>query len=244
MLYGVFHAASPEFYRKRAILLLYPVGQEYMRIHRAYRRLADSLSDSGFDVLRFDYACTGDSYGDFEQASLDQWTNSAVLAYDELHEMLPESKIDVIALRLGTIVARNLAGIRKIQRLVLWEPSYSDVYYWQQLEDAIKLNGTTRANFKDEEFLHINGFAFNNSIRESLQSGSWDDLSVDVIDKILIVSTQQGTMFKEFEKCFNETGNLDIDIVAGPDDWIEVDPFGGIILPEPSMIAISNWLSS
>ena len=96
MLYGVFHAASQEHYRNRSVLLLYPVGHEYMHIHRAYRRLADSLSDLGFDVLRFDYACTGDSFGEFEEASIDQWIDSAVIAYDELQTAVAVVEIQVM----------------------------------------------------------------------------------------------------------------------------------------------------
>jgi pimeloyl-ACP methyl ester carboxylesterase len=215
-----------------------------MRIHRAYRRLAGSLSDIGFDVLRFDYACTGDSYGDFEQASLDQWVDSAVIAYDELHAMSPEAKIDVVALRLGTVVARQLAQERKIKRLVLWEPSYSDKYYWQQLEDAIRVKGTTRANFVDEDFLHLNGFAYNTSIKNFLQTGGWDNFAVSSVDEMLVVSTQEESIFEEFKLSCDKEGKIDVEIVAGPDDWMEVDPFGGIILPEPSMITIRKWFSA
>jgi len=244
MLYGVFHTASSEHYRNRSVLLLYPVGQEYMRVHRAYRRLADTLSDIGFDVLRFDYAGTGDSYGDFEQTSFDQWVDSAVIAYDELHEMSPEAKIDVVALRLGTVVARQLAQDRKIQRLVLWEPSYLDKYYWQQLEDVIRIKGTTRANFSDKDFLHMNGFAYNTSIKNSLQTGSWENFPAGAVDEMLVVSTREAEIFEEFKLSDAKTGKTDVEIVAGPDDWIEVDPFGGIILPEPSMIAIRKWLSA
>jgi acyl carrier protein len=243
-LYGVFHAAAPERNRNRAVLLLYPAGQEYMRIHRAYRRLADSFSDMGFDVLRFDYACTGDSYGDFEQASLDQWIDSAVLAYDELHARSPNAMIDVVALRLGTVIARNLAQTRKIRRLVLWEPSFSDKYYWQQLEDDIQKKGATRANFVDENFLHSNGFAYNTLIKNSLQKGSWDNFPASAVDEMLVVSTRETAIFEGFKLSCAKTDKIDVEIVAGPDDWIEVDPFGGIILPEPSMITIRKWMSA
>jgi hypothetical protein len=243
MLYGVFHAASPENYRNRSVLLLYPMGQEYMRIHRAYRRLADSLSDLGFDVLRFDYACTGDSYGDDEQARFDQWADSALMAYDELYAMSPLAKIDVVALRLGTVIARQLAQNRKIQRLVLWEPSYSDKYYWQQLEDAIQEKGATRRNFVDGDVLYNNGFAYSPSIKDYLQTGSWDDFPVSSVDEVLVVSTREAAIFDGFKLICGNMGKVDIRIVPGPDDWMATDPGGGIILPEPSMITIRKWLS-
>jgi hypothetical protein len=244
MLYGVFHAASQEHYRNRSVLLLYPVGHEYMQIHRAYRRLADSLSDLGFDVLRFDYACTGDSFGEFEEASIDQWIDSAVIAYDELQTMSPGAKIDVVALRLGTVIARQLTQHRRIQRLVLWEPSYSDAYYWQQLVDAIKDKGTTRANFIEGDVLHLNGFAYGPSIRDSLQIGGWDNFPETSVAEVLVVSTRAMTVFEDFKEIFSTQGKLEVSNVTGPDDWMAADPDGGIILPEPSIVAIRQWLSA
>ena len=243
MLYGVFHGASQAHYRNRSVLLLYPVGHEYMHIHRAYRRLADSLSDLGFDVLRFDYACTGDSFGEFEEASIDQWIDSAVIAYDELQTMSPGAKIDVVALRLGTVIARQLTQHRKIQRLVLWEPSYSDAYYWQQLVDAIKDKGTTRANFIDGDVLHLNGFVYGPSIRNSLQIGDWDNFPETSVAEVLVISTREAAIFDGFKLICGNMGKVDIRIVPGPDDWMATDPGGGIILSEPSMITIRKWLS-
>jgi hypothetical protein len=244
MLYGVFHAASQEHYRNRSVLLLYPVGHEYMHIHRAYRRLADSLSDLGFDVLRFDYACTGDSFGEFEEASIDQWIDSAVIAYDELQTMSPGAKIDVVALRPGTVIARQLTQHRKIQRLVLWEPSYSDAYYWQQSVDVIKDKGTTRANFIEGDVLHLNGFAYGPSIRNSLQIGGWDNFPETSVAEVRVVSTREVTNFDDFKVIFSTQGKLEVSNVTGPDDWMAADPDGGIILPEPSIVKIRQWLSA
>ena len=244
MLYGVFHAASQEHYRNRSILLLYPVGHEYMQIHRAYRRLADSLSDLGFDVLRFDYACTGDSFGDFEQASIDQWIDSAVFAYDELQIMSPEAKIDVVALRLGTVMARQLAKRRKIQRLVLWEPSYLDAYYWQQSVDAIENKEMTRANFIEGDVLHLNGFAYGPLIKNSLQSGGWGNFPETSIAEVLVVSAREVKIFEDFKEIFSSQGKLEFSNVTGPGDWIAANPDGGIIMPEPSIVKIRQWLSA
>ena len=244
MLYGVFHAASQERYRNRSVLLLYPVGHEYMQIHRAYRRLADSLSDLGFDVLRFDYACTGDSFGNFAEATIDQWADSAVVAYDELQTMSPGARIDVVALRLGTVIARQLAPQRKIQRLVLWEPSYSDAYYWQQTVDVIKDKGTTRENFIEGDVLHLNGFAYGPSIGNSLQLGSWDKFPETSVAEVLVVSAREESVFADFKKVFSTRGKLEVSSVTGPDDWMAADPDGGIILPEPSIVKIRQWLSA
>jgi alpha/beta superfamily hydrolase len=38
--------------------------------HRFFVKLARSLSDSGFIILRFDFRCSGDSDGEFEDITL------------------------------------------------------------------------------------------------------------------------------------------------------------------------------
>ena len=243
-LYGVFHAASPEKYRGRAVLLLFPLGQEYMRIHRAFRRLADLLAEQGFDVMRFDYACTGDSSGSFRDITYDALNDSAEIAYDELKAMSPDAQVDVVALRLGTVVARQLAQNRKVRRLVLWEPYYSDGEFLQQWEVTMVENGMTRANFIDDNFLHFNGFAYGSTIRMSMLLGNWSEFSAAAVSDLLVLSTRDSSDFNEFKFAFGGATNLEIRSVDGPDDWAVVDSVGGLFLPEPSIVAIREWLAA
>ncbi len=72
--------------RTCAVVLCYPIGQEYIRSHRAIYQLAVRLSQAGFHVLRFDYFGCGDSEGDFEEGSLAQWTSDIHSAIAEIQE--------------------------------------------------------------------------------------------------------------------------------------------------------------
>ena len=241
-LYGVFHAANIEAYQGRSVLLLYPVGQEYMRIHRAYRRLADRLADAGFDVLRFDYACTGDSQGNFEDASVDGWVTSALNAYDELHAMVPDSKIDLVSLRIGTIIARQLSAQRKVNKLVLWEPQISDSEFLAQLRSDIDLKGETRSNFIDaQSVLHSNGFSYSVKLQDELDFSNWNEHDRVRASRILALGTESNVGLKRFGKLLLE--NMSVVAVPGPDDWTVVDSMGGVFLPEPSLRAITEWLN-
>jgi hypothetical protein len=158
--------------------------------------------------------------------------------------MSPSAKIDVVALRLGTVMARQLTQVRKIQRLVLWEPSYSDAYYWHQLVEMIEDKCTTRANFFEGDVLHLNGFAYGPSIRSSLQRGSWGNFLETTVAKVLVVSTREATVYENFKEIFNTQDKLEVSNVTGPGDWMAADPDGGIILPEPSIVKIRQWLSA
>ena len=76
-LLGVHHPPRGRAPRERGILLCYPLGQEYMRAHRAFRQLGMLMARRGFHVLRFDWFGTGDSAGRVEDAKIERWVADA-----------------------------------------------------------------------------------------------------------------------------------------------------------------------
>jgi pimeloyl-ACP methyl ester carboxylesterase len=123
-LFGIY---SPGSSASRAVVLCNPWGQEYIRAHRSLRRLAVTLADAGYHVLRFDYFGTGDSSGDTADATLEGWRDDIAAAVDELRDMSGATSATVIGLRLGATLAAEVAGSRlaEISRLVLWDPVVS-----------------------------------------------------------------------------------------------------------------------
>jgi len=133
LVYGVYHPATGTRLR-RGVLLLNPYGWEALRAHRTLRALALRLAGGGFDVLRFDYSCTGDSLGDREDASWEDWMEDADYALDELQSMAGLRKVSLVGLRMGALVAAALADERPdvVDRQVLWAPPArgGDVVRW------------------------------------------------------------------------------------------------------------------
>lgn len=133
LVYGVYHPATGPRLR-RGVLLFNPFGWEALRAHRTLRALALKLAGAGVDVLRFDYSCTGDSLGDREDASWDDWMEDADFALDELQSLAGLRKLTVVGLRMGALVAAAVANERPdaVDRKVLWAPptSGSEVVRW------------------------------------------------------------------------------------------------------------------
>lgn len=132
-LFGVYHPASPARSLRVGVVLCSPVGQEYIRAHRALLRLAGLLADQGFDVLRFDYYGCGDSQGDFDQGSLRQWAADISTAIDELRSSGPE-QVAMVGLRLGATLALLCAAQRgDIAAVACWEPVVQGADYLCEL---------------------------------------------------------------------------------------------------------------
>src|SRR5262245_24413810 len=122
-LFGVHHPPRERGARETGVVLCYPMGQEYMRSHRAFRQLANLLTRAGQHVFRFDYFATGDSSGASGEGSLAQWLADVNQAIDELKDNASLASVSLVGLRLGAaLAARASAGRADIDRLVLWDP--------------------------------------------------------------------------------------------------------------------------
>src|SRR6201996_7552654 len=109
-LFGIYEPAAAGTSGKRAAVICYPWGPEYINSHRSLRQLTLKLSAIGYHTLRFDYYGTGDSGGDASDADLVGWEADLKSAIDEISEMTGVTRVTLIGLRLGGSIAANVAG--------------------------------------------------------------------------------------------------------------------------------------
>ena len=135
-LFGCYHRPQGACRRGCAVLLCHPLGEEYTRFQRLYRQLTRRLSAAGFPVLRFDLSGCGDSEGDLETASVDQWVFDISTAIDETNRRGCVDQCCVLGLRLGGTLATMAAAQRgDVSGLVLWDPVVHGVAYLRELHE-------------------------------------------------------------------------------------------------------------
>lgn len=239
-LYGVYHEPR-ENWRNEAVLLLYPVGSEYMRIHRAFVRLANMLADDGFAVFRFDYSGTGDSYGDEQGTSLDAWDGDVIAASEEALAISGAETLSVVAARLGSVLASRLAFKQTIKKMVLWEPVGEGKDYLRQLQDALPGELQDRTSLGDG--FNINGFYYSSDLVAGLNAYSfytcdWSSVTTDT--SLLFADQQVLEQFYKQSAINNEkVSALKIDCLA---NWLELDNLGRIFLPQGVLKDIAGLL--
>jgi len=123
-LFGVYHPPRVSRGGERAVVLCAPWGHEYIYAHRSMARLAITLAEAGFHVLRFDYYGTGDSGGNSTDVDLAGCRADIGMAIDELLDMSGAERVSLIGLRLGAALAVEVAATERgrIDQLVLWDP--------------------------------------------------------------------------------------------------------------------------
>ncbi len=145
-LFGALHIPQRLRARSAAVLLCNPFGEEAARAHRIYRVLATQLERAGYACLRFDLSGTGDSAGDSEAASLEQWIRDLSVASSELISASGSPRVALVGLRLGgTLAALATArGALRPRHLLLWDPVVSGANYLRELAEQ------HRAYLRDE----------------------------------------------------------------------------------------------
>jgi pimeloyl-ACP methyl ester carboxylesterase len=244
-LLGVYHPALPHADRLEGVVLCYPFGQEYMRAHRAFRQLAAALSRQGYHVLRFDYRGTGDSAGDLEQVVPAQWLEDIDHAIQELRDMAGISRVGLIGLRLGGLLAGHVACQRQdVSSLVLWDPLVSGNAYLQELSEYIASSpqGNSSSNFVNAQGgLHFNGFSMTQEFQAGLAALDLLQQECTGVSRILQVNSHETPDFDALKAAWQRDG-YDYRLAPAPHDWNYVDNLGGILLPLPVLNAIGEWM--
>jgi uncharacterized protein len=197
-LYGCHHLPQNSDVRTCAVVLCCPIGQEYIRSHRAIYQLAVRLSQTGFHVLRFDYFGCGDSEGDFEEGSLAQWTSDVHSAIAEIQERSALTSISLVGLRIGaTLALLAAADCHDVESIILWEPVFNGRLHLKELAKAQEnfsrnVLGKPRWKLSRPEIPdEILGFPFVSKLKQALEKTNLDRLKLISNTKLLVLCNSE-----------------------------------------------------
>jgi len=187
----------------RAAILCYPMGQEYLRAHRAFRNLSQRLSKAGWHVLRFEYYGTGDSTGASDEVDVEQWRNDIVTAIGQARSIDGISSVSLIGLRLGATLATLVAAERDdIDQLVLWDPildgnrcleeQVGDHRSWLKSRSEMGWDPPRQ----DDEYSQALGFPITNKMRTTLEQVDLTRLTERPARSILVVEAGESEATK------------------------------------------------
>ena len=141
--------------RGEAVVLAGSYGHEYARAFRNLQQLGILLAQAGFDVLRFDYAGTGNSQGEADQLTITQWTNDLRAVVEHASRLPGVTKVNAIGVRLGASLLVDAAlhatenkikHIGHLEHLICWDPIVDGEKYLRTIAGfhRSELTGLTR----------------------------------------------------------------------------------------------------
>jgi pimeloyl-ACP methyl ester carboxylesterase len=229
-LFGIYEPAATGTAGKRAAVLCYPWGPEYINSHRTLRQLALKLSGAGFHTLRFDFYGTGDSGGEPTDTDLLGWEADVETAIEELTEITGLARVTLIGLRLGGAVAAEVATRlhSMIEDVVLWDPVVSGPEYLKEL--GVPPNAKP---------LEAQGFPLTERMLREL--GALDLSELRYHPRTLMLVTERLPSHSQLTAAGRQTESLAIEFLKDVHPWIENSVDSGMV-PFSVLQRISNWL--
>ncbi len=198
-LFGIYHPPATKHMSEKGVLLCYPIGHEYMRIHFTFRRLARMLSDAGCHVFRFDYFGIGDSAGDGHEGDVGRWKDDIHMAFEQLKDISGAEKISIVGVRFGaTLAALSAVDCSGISELVLWDPIINGKKYIEELrainDNQKKVFKTTRNREHYEELI---GYPFPKSLRSGIEKINLMLSSKFQVERIVFITSEDKREYVE-----------------------------------------------
>jgi uncharacterized protein len=250
-LFGCYHPPSMERECSHSILLCYPFGHEYIRVHRVFRRLAINLASNGFHVFRFDYFGTGDSSGDPEQARLRQWIENIYKASEQLQLRSKLSRVCLVGLRLGATMAVMAAKeLPEMDALVLWEPVVNGSEYLRELaieqyrfeESTLGCKIEIKCDSRNSIPNEILGFPISPLLLDDLRQVDLMTIPVHAKDIHVVLGTDTPEVNAYCELLGDGKRQISKDVINDQTIWIE-EPYKSVV-PVHTLNSIVNWIGN
>ena len=120
----LYHAPQPQRPARGAILYVHPFAEELNLCRRMAAQQARAFAAQGFAVLQIDLFGCGDSCGDFTAGRWSQWQRDLQVAANWLGQR-QAGPLYLWGVRLGALLAMDLACQRPVDGLILWQPIIS-----------------------------------------------------------------------------------------------------------------------
>lgn len=131
-LYGVLHDPGASR-RTRGCVVVPPFMEERQDAHAVLRDMAETLCTQGFATLRVDLYGTGDSEGEWRDATLEGWRNDLHEAVAVLRARTGVTAVTLVGLRFGATLAALVAARVEADAVVLVQPILSGADYARDL---------------------------------------------------------------------------------------------------------------
>jgi exosortase A-associated hydrolase 2 len=186
------------------VLFIPPFAEEMNKSRHLFRSLAQLLAESGIESIIFDLFGTGDSEGDFGEASWDIWVEDLRRVHQWLIKEV-DAPVSILSLRAGALLAADYIQRYSpdLDRLILLAPVVKGENFLSQFL-RLRIAAEMSENTPDKATLK--------SLKEDLQSGK----SVEIAGYSLSPPLAKGMMNSAIYEGIFQARNIRII------DWIEL----------------------
>jgi pimeloyl-ACP methyl ester carboxylesterase len=249
-LFGAYHAPQSRSTRASGVVLCHPMGEEYIRFHRAFRQLADRLATVGFPVLRFDFYGCGDSAGEAEEGRLERWRTDLAEAIGEIRRRGRVTQVCLVGMRLGGSLATMVGAERgDIDSMVLWDPIINGHHFLKELASEHRAM-LRRAHVQPHPYrscetcVEVLGFPLAEPMRRDLECLDLITIQHSPARRVLLVESQARSGQQHLYARLQEL-NVQVTCQHAHDSrlWTWVENIGRVLVPHYVLQTVVSWIS-
>jgi len=180
-LHAVVHGCACATHPAWGLLFCDPFAEEKKCAHRVMVETARAFCAADLTCVRFDYRGTGDSPGDFADATPEQWVEDILATVVFARQELGVPTLGLVGLRLGAALALQAAEITNdVDFLVLWEPVINGKQYLAQnlrrslikamLTDEEQFDAGSVRQAHEEDVFDFDGYPISGEMRRQIES--------------------------------------------------------------------------
>lgn len=250
-LFGCYHRPQRQPARSCAVVLCHPMGEEYIRFHRALRQLAVQLASAGFAVLRFDLYGCGDSAGEADEWRLARWQADLAEAIAEARRRCGGADVAAVGLRLGATLLATVAAARQdVPATVLWDPVLDGEAHLHELQ-ALHAGMLRRAHALPQAPDHghppepeILGFPLRPGLRADIAAIDLLTLPGRPAPRVLLVESNPNPGQAAFAQRLRQWGSaVEHVTLANPQLWVWEEGVGKVVVPHSILQGMTSWLA-
>jgi pimeloyl-ACP methyl ester carboxylesterase len=241
LLFGVWDPTTRA--TRRGVVICPPWGAEYLRSHKACRRLAALLAGAGLHVMRFDYFGTGDSAGDTLEARPASFVDDARSAVEELCDLADLTQVSLVGLRLGATVALQAAARERcVDRVVCWDPVLDGATH---LDELLTSYGRAPAAVADADgIVDAAGFALDARFRAECVALDAVSTASTLEVPVIALTSRPTPRLDALEQALAARGTPWVhERVEGAPAWLEERDFGTGAVPAALLDRIVHHLA-
>ena len=179
-LHAVVHRCADDGHPAWGLLFCDPFAEEKKCAHRVLVEAARVFCEADLACVRFDYRGTGDSLGEFSEATPELWVQDILAAVDFMRQEIGVRTLGVLGVRLGATLALQAAeASEQVDFAVLWEPVINGRQYLHQnlrrsmikamLTDEEKFDAGRVRQAQAEDLFDFDGYLISGEMRGQIE---------------------------------------------------------------------------
>ncbi len=236
-LFALHHPPTQILDSTECIVTVPSFAEEMNRCRYMQTMMAQALNEQGHALVSVDPYGTGDSTGDFAEATWEQWIEDTIDAVFYAKE-LGYKKVSFLAVRLGALLAMAAApAIQDLQRMIFWQPvinGKASLNQFLRIKIAASIGRDEKAEttahleelLKEGKSIEVSGYDVSPDLFKGIQSAHYNNhlnkLSCPIAWFTVLASAERKTPrgdLQAMEKWREHGVQVDHKTVIGPAFW-------------------------